>query len=487
MEEVGEMLRNKEIRAVSSLKTFDISELESALLYFSQGKHIGKVVVTYEDEESMVQVRSPILRRDRSVQNADKMQMTPPKPSAKFDASALYILVGGLGGFGRGILQWMIAKGARNLAVWSRSGKAAPEAEALLSEYRHAGVNISIERCDITDMASVQSAVAIADGQAYPLKGVVHAAITFCDQAFEMLSYDQWRLGLSAKVTGTENLHNATLGHDLDFFVMTSSYEAVVALPTQAAYCAANSFQDAFARHRRAMGLPATAVALGLITEIGDAGQRDITRLMIDRNNLYGTGELGSLRLLEAAFMDVPVLDKASDTFERDWAHSDYLAGAQITTCLEPVKLAEMLKKNGTTRGVPRWTVDLKFSHIMQAVNDLMTSDEAAPSGPSQNETSSGVDAALKTGSIDMARDLLVVATKERIAGLLRIPIEGIEAEKSVAAYGVDSLIAVELRSWFVTSFQSTVPLLRLLDESVSMNDLAGGIIKERQEKVLAL
>jgi hypothetical protein len=79
------------------------------------------------------------------------------------------------------------------------------------------------------------------------------------------------------------------------------------------------------------------------------------------------------------------------------------------------------------------------------------------------------------------------VATKERIAGLLRIPIEGTEADKSVAAYGVDSLIAVELRSWFVTSFQSTVPLLRLLDESVSMNDLAGGIVKERQEKALAL
>jgi len=486
MEEVGHMLRTKEVLPISYLRTFDVSELESALLYFSQGKHIGKVVVTYENDRSMVKVGTPPSEH-RNVLDIDELQMIPPKPSVNFEASALYILVGGLGGFGRGILQWMVARGAKNLAVWSRSGKASPEAESLLSDLRHAGISISLVRCDITDKTSVQSAMAIANNQSHPLKGIIHAAVTFCDQAFEMLSYNQWKLGLSAKVTGTENLHVATLDQKLDFFVMTSSYEAVVALPTQAAYCAANSFQDAFARYRRALGLPATAIALGLITEIGAAGQLEITRAMIDRNNLYGTGELGSLQLLEAAFLETPVPDKASQAYAYNWVHSDTLAEAQITTCLEPVKLAEMLKKNGTTRGIPRWTTDAKFSHIMQAVNDLMTNDRPTPSKSSKDGISSKVDAAISGGSMDGARQLLVTATKERIADLLRIPIEGIEAEKSVAAYGVDSLIAVELRSWFVASFQSTVPLLKLLDESVSMVDMADGIIKERQDKVLAV
>lgn len=50
MREVNEMMIAGVLHPVSPLKTFDISELESALIYFSQGKHIGKVAVTYTVE-----------------------------------------------------------------------------------------------------------------------------------------------------------------------------------------------------------------------------------------------------------------------------------------------------------------------------------------------------------------------------------------------------------------------------------------------------
>jgi NADP-dependent 3-hydroxy acid dehydrogenase YdfG len=406
--------------------------------------------------------------------------MIPPKPTARFDASAVYILVGGLGGFGRGILEWMVARGARNLTIWSRSGKVPSEAEALLSNLRRRNINVSIVRCDITDKSSVDSAIRSAKGQSYPIRGIIHAAVTFCDQAFEILPYKQWNLGLSAKITGTENLHHATIEHnlDLEFFVMTSSYEAVVALPTQAAYCSANAFQDAFARYRRSIGLPACAIALGLITEIGDVGQRDITRTMIDRNNLYGTGELGTLRLLEAAFMDTPDPDMAA----YHWQKFDPLAEAQITTCLEPYKLAEKLKKNGSITNPPRWLSDKKFSHIVQAVHDLSSSSEE----PKQTNVTApllarAVDAALGAEKLHDAQELVLSALKDRIAYLLRIAVESIEATKSVAHYGVDSLIAVELRSWIVATFGSAIPLLKLLDESVPLRDIVGWIVFERK------
>jgi NADP-dependent 3-hydroxy acid dehydrogenase YdfG len=282
--------------------------------------------------------------------------MIPQNPTVRFDASALYILIGGLGGFGRGILEWMVARGARNLAIWSRSGKAPPEANALLTSLRYQNINVSIVDCDITNKASVDSALRLAKCQPYPIKGILHGAVTFCDQAFEFLPYEQWKLGLSAKVTGTENLHRATVEHslDLEFFVMTSSCEVVLALPTQATYCAANAFQDAFARYRRSIGLPACAIALGLITEIGDVGQRHTTQTMIDRNNLYGTGEMDTLKLLEAAFMDTP--DSVMSACH--WRNFDPLTEAQITTCLEPYKLAERLKKNRSITDPPRWLSD---------------------------------------------------------------------------------------------------------------------------------
>ena len=58
---------------------------------------------------------------------------------------------------------------------------------------------------------------------------------------------------MAAKVRGTVNLHNALSHLPLDFFVMTTATGALWAPPTQAAYIAANSFQDAFARYRRCL------------------------------------------------------------------------------------------------------------------------------------------------------------------------------------------------------------------------------------------
>lgn len=381
----------------------------------------------------------------------------------------------------------MISRGAKNVSIWSRSGKSSPEAAAVFSELNKNGANVTVERCDITDRNSINSAMSLALAQPHQIKGIIHAAVTFCDQAFEKLEYDQWRLGLSAKVTGTENLHQMTLDHKLalDFFVLTSSYEAVVALPTQAAYCAANSFQDAFARYRRAIGLPACAIALGLITEIGEAAQRDITRTMIDRNNLYGTPELGTLQLLEAAFLDYPSVDQTSSPYASHWSEFDPLAQAQITTCLEPTKLAKKLEQNGTAMGAPRWTTDKKFSHIMQAVTDSLAVDEQTTQSQVQEEgVTKLVDDAIRAGQLNEACEILTSATKTRIAGLLRLDAGTINSDKSVAEYGVDSLIAVELRNWFVTTLQSTIPLLRLLDESVSLFELVGGMIQERYTKL---
>jgi hypothetical protein len=59
----------------------------------------------------------------------------------------------------------------------------------------------------------------------------------------------------------------------------------------------------------------------------------------------------------------------------------------------------------------------------------------------------------------------------ERTSGLLVIPSDSVEASKSVAEYVVDSLIAVESRSWLVLLFESAIPLLKLLDERVSMKE----------------
>lgn len=409
--------------------------------------------------------------------------MRPPLSKASFHPDAVYVIIGGMGGLGRSIVPWMVQRGARKLLILSRSGAPSKDAAMMIEDLEMRQVFIRFLSCDITSKEQVRKALKIASDYG-SIKGVLHAAVVFEDRLYEKLTHAQWKHGLSAKVNGTINLHKVTLelSLSLDFFIMTSSFEAVVALPTQSAYCAANSFQDAFARYRRAQGLPACAIAFGLVTEIGEVGQKSKTRDLIYKNHLYRTGELGFLRLLEAAFFNPPECTQT-------WHNFDPLGEAQITTCIEPSQLAKEAKKNhGNSIQLPRWHSDKKFSHILQSMNDYLDSEKNSKEQPQAMKAMEAVvittlDDAIRKDLLDEAAQVVIGAIIERTSTLLAVERDKIHGAKSVAEYGVDSLVAVELRSWLGSTFQTTISLLKLLDESLSIRDLGHYIVDEYQRK----
>jgi hypothetical protein len=463
-EEVGNLFRQGVIRPIPQITVFDVSELDQALLYLSRGQRIGKVVVTYKNPDAIVKVRPT----------------TALQYLATFDANSEYTIEGGLGGLGRCILQWMVSRGGQYLTVISRSNTPGPEATTMINDLANRNVRVQLKSCDVIIGEDVTTLIRhLASFR--PVKGILHAAAIIQDRLFDTLPYSQWKHGLAAKVHGTVKFHNASvdLKLPLDFFTMISSFEAVVAMPTQATYCAANSFQDASSRYRKAKGLPSCAIAFGLITEIGEFGRRDITRNMIHRHSLYPTGELGFLKLLEAAFLE-------ESTCTSIWSSFDSLAASQITTCLEPSLLAIMARKrDANTAEAPRWCLDKKFGHLVRAMEDHLALDNvtqvAKDTTPAILAT---VDDAIRAGDIQTGEKFITEAIMERVAALLMIPSEGIAGSKSVANYGVDSLIAVELRSWLILLFGSEIPLLKLLDESVSIGGLGEWIAGERREKL---
>lgn len=85
---------------------FSVNEIEQAYRYMSTGKHVGKV---------MIQLR----------QNETSLSTVPICANTKVycKSNLVYIIAGGLGGFGLELADWLIMRGARILVLNSRRGQ----------------------------------------------------------------------------------------------------------------------------------------------------------------------------------------------------------------------------------------------------------------------------------------------------------------------------------------------------------------------------
>jgi polyketide synthase 7 len=173
------------------------------------------------------------------------------------------LITGGTGGVGAELARWAAREGATHLLLTGRRGLAAPGAEALAAELRGLGPEVTIAACDCADRAGL-TAVLAAVPAAHPLTAVLHAAGVNHRGPATALTPAELAEVQAAKVTGAALLHELlTRDADLRAFVLFSSGAASWGSAGNAAYASANAYLDGLARHRRALGLPATSIAWG--------------------------------------------------------------------------------------------------------------------------------------------------------------------------------------------------------------------------------
>jgi acyl transferase domain-containing protein len=178
---------------------------------------------------------------------------------ARIRDDCAYVITGASGALGRHVARWLVRQGARHLILVSRS---APKLDGLDADVRIVNA----------DVAHADSLEAVFD-TALPIKGIIHAAGVLDDALLHAMTRKHFERAFAPKVAGAWNLHQRSLGLDLDFFVCFSSAASLIGSAGQANYAAANAFMDALMHHRRALGLPGVSINWSAWAEGGMAGK----------------------------------------------------------------------------------------------------------------------------------------------------------------------------------------------------------------------
>lgn len=97
-------LQNGIIQPLNST-VFQANDIEKAFRFLSTGKHIGKVMIQVRDtERSKYTLPFKVLERTYC------------------DPDLVYVIAGGLGGFGLELTDWLVTRGAQKLVLSSRKG-----------------------------------------------------------------------------------------------------------------------------------------------------------------------------------------------------------------------------------------------------------------------------------------------------------------------------------------------------------------------------
>lgn len=84
---------------------FDAEKVEEAFRYMTNGKHIGK-----------------ILLRVRENENATVLPSIAVSDRVYFGVNESVVIVGGLGGFGLEMAEWIVSRNCLNILLCSRTG-----------------------------------------------------------------------------------------------------------------------------------------------------------------------------------------------------------------------------------------------------------------------------------------------------------------------------------------------------------------------------
>jgi NADP-dependent 3-hydroxy acid dehydrogenase YdfG/aryl carrier-like protein len=420
------------------LTVLPLNQIQDAFRMMQSGKHLGKLVISFQGNPEI-----PVLQESQNL--------------LTLSSDRTYLLVGGLGGLGRSLARMLVGLGARNLAFISRSGASSADSRAVVDELVQLGASVRAYQADITDMDALNQVLVRCSGDLPPIKGVFQLAMLLRDSLYETMTHPQWVEATGPKIQGTWNLHQYfDHTHELDFFINLSSISGIIGNKGQANYSAGATFQDAISHHRRREGLKCVTLDLGIMLDVGVIAENGSTGDLKRWEEVIGVREPLFHALMKAVISD---------------QEQNNLTSSLTTQICVGLGTAEAFD----AAGVPRpdyLTADTRFSPLSAV--DFSTGNASGGQGGAVVSLKSQLAAAT---SMEQAVDLVTGALVNKVADILQTSSAEIDTSRPIYLYGVDSLVAMEVRNWIRRETDAQVAIFDIL-EAVPISQLAQKIVK---------
>ncbi|KAI1746169.1 beta-ketoacyl synthase domain-containing protein [Xylaria scruposa] len=365
-----------------------------------------------------------------------------------FRANKTYWLVGLSGTLGLSLCDWMIDHGAAFIVITSRNpGKVDP---AWVEGNRLKGATVKLFVNDVTVEQDLKSVYNTIVETLPPVAGVVQGAMVLKDSSIRDMGLSEMLDVLRPRVDGSLHLDNIFRNVDLDFFIFLSSMTGVLGNMGQANYTTANTFMSSLAARRRSCGLAASIINVGVIIGAGYV-TREVSNMnekRLDRGGMMWMSESDFHQMFAEAVNS---------------GRNESLDEPEISTGLRHIR--------SDTEDLPTWHDNPKFSRFV--VEETAT--ESA-----QGMEKSGLSIKGRLESAETTAEVYKVI-RETFANKLRA-VTQLETEDDALVdmrtdeIGMDSLIAVDIRSWFLRNFEVSIPVLKIL---------SGALISELVEQAV--
>ncbi|XP_067215658.1 fatty acid synthase-like [Linepithema humile] len=247
-----EGLKSGNIKPIQ-MTVFPKSEIGAAFRYMASGKHMGKIILNIQEDGKSLD--SPVVAYRRYYCFSDRT----------------YIILGGLGGFGLELTDWLILRGAKNIILTSRTGIKNGYQRMKVESWKSYGVNVQIvKNAHLANPKECESFLQMAEKQR-PVDAIFNLAMVMKDCILKNQTMETFTESFIPKAWTTQTFDKLSrkICLKLRHFVVFSSFSCGRGNAGQTNYGMTNSIMERVCEKRVEEGLPGLAIQWGAIDDVG--------------------------------------------------------------------------------------------------------------------------------------------------------------------------------------------------------------------------